>query len=98
MLVDVVDRDFLLHSGQCFIERDNVRCLGEAPRVIPAFGFKPKIPFREGKSDRTEVDMKLGDLMVEAKLTETDFRAAEVRKVERYRDFEEFFDPTERAA
>ena len=73
MLVDVVDRDFLLHSGQCFIERDNVRCLGEAPRVIPAFGFKPKIPFRDGKSDRTEVDMKLGDLMVEAKLTEREY-------------------------
>ena len=69
--------------------------LGVAPRVVPVFGFNPNVPLRNGKTDRTEVDMKLGELMVEAKLTETDFQTAEARKVERYRDFEEVFDPTE---
>ena len=67
--------------------------LGVAPGVIPSFGFRPHLPFRDGKTDQTEVDMKLGDLMVEAKLTETGFQTAEARKVERYRDFEEVFDP-----
>jgi hypothetical protein len=37
--------------------------------------------------------MKLGDLMVEAKLTETDFQTAPWRLIERYRDFEDVFDP-----
>ena len=69
--------------------------LGVAPSVVPTFGFKPKVPLRNGKTDRTEVDMKLGDVMVEAKLTESDFQAAEARKVERYRDFKEVFDPAE---
>jgi len=36
--------------------------------------------------------MKLGDLMVEAKLTETDFQTAPARMIERYRDLDEVFD------
>jgi hypothetical protein len=39
--------------------------------------------------------MKLGNLMVEAKLTETDFQTAPARMIERYRDFGEVFDPGE---
>ena len=39
--------------------------------------------------------MKLGDLLVEAKLTETDFQTAPIERVERYLDFEEVFDPAE---
>ncbi len=39
--------------------------------------------------------MKLGDLMVEAKLTETDFQTASKRMIERYRDVEEVFDLAE---
>jgi len=31
---------------------------------------------QDSRTDRTEIDMKLGDLMVEAKLTEADFRRA----------------------
>jgi Restriction Endonuclease associating with ARP len=42
--------------------------------------------------DRTEVDMRLGNFLVEAKLTESDFQTASLRMVERYRDFEEVFD------
>jgi hypothetical protein len=63
--------------------------------LVPLFGFKPEIPLRSGKTDRTEIDMKLGDLLVEAKLTETDFQTAPARMIERYRDLEEVFDSGE---
>jgi hypothetical protein len=40
--------------------------------LLPAdhlsFGFRPGIPLHNGKKDRTEIDMRLGDLMVEEKL------------------------------
>lgn len=69
--------------------------LGVDAGLKPIFGFRPRIPLRDGKADRTEVDMKLGDLLVEAKLTETDFQSASVKMVTRYRDFPEVFDSTE---
>ncbi|MFZ1009660.1 MAG: hypothetical protein WAN65_22670 [Candidatus Sulfotelmatobacter sp.] len=65
--------------------------LGIASGLAPEFGFKPGIPLRNGKTDRTEIDMKLGELMVEAKLTETDFQKAPARMIERYRDIDEVF-------
>jgi len=69
--------------------------LGVPSGLVPQFGFRPAIPLHSGKADRTEIDMKLGDLMVEAKLTETDFQTASARMIERYRDIEEAFDPIE---
>jgi hypothetical protein len=33
---------------------------------MPQFGFRPGIPLRNDKTDRTEIDMKLGALMAEA--------------------------------
>ena len=69
--------------------------LGVPSGLVPQFGFRPEIPLRNGKTDRTEIDMKLGDLMVEAKLTETDFQTAPARMIERYRDLGEVFDPRE---
>src|SRR2546430_131719 len=69
--------------------------LGVSPGNLPQFGFRPGIPLRSGRTDRTEIDMKLGDLMLEAKLTETDFQTAPARMIERYRDLEEVFDPRE---
>jgi hypothetical protein len=39
--------------------------------------------------------MKLGHLMVEAKLTETNFQTAPARMIERYRDLEEVFESGE---
>ena len=69
--------------------------LGVPSGLVPQFGFRPEIPLRSGKTDRTEIDMKLGDLMVEAKLTEMDFQTAPARMIERYRDLEEVFDPRE---
>ncbi len=58
----------------------------------PEFGFKARVPLAGGKFDRTEVDMRLGSLLVEAKLTEADFQAREKHIVENYRDFAEVFD------
>jgi hypothetical protein len=69
--------------------------LGVAPGLVPEFGFRPRIPLRNGKTDRTEIDMKLGDLMVEAKLTETNFQTAPAGMIERYRDVEDVLDLTE---
>ena len=65
--------------------------LGVSSGNVPQFGFRPGIPLRSGRTDRTEIDMKLGDLLVEAKLTETDFQTAPARMIERYRDLDEVF-------
>jgi hypothetical protein len=65
--------------------------LGIEPGLAPAFGFRPGIPLRNGRTDRTEIDMKLGDLLIEAKLTEADFQKAPARMIERYRDIDEVF-------
>lgn len=61
----------------------------------PEFGFRPAIPLGHGKSARTEIDMRLGNLLVEAKLTESDFQRAPERLFHRYREVDEVFD-TER--
>jgi hypothetical protein len=58
----------------------------------PEFGWKARVPLRTGRVDRTEVDMRWGDLLVEAKLTESDFQYREARIVEAYRDLDEVFD------
>ena len=64
--------------------------LGVPPGLEPEFGFRPGIPLRNGKVDRTEIDMRLGDLLIEAKLTESGFQTAPARLIERYRDIDLF--------
>jgi hypothetical protein len=66
--------------------------LGLENGAVPEFGFKARVPLKEGKFDRTEVDMRLGSLLVEAKLTESDFQTRERAIVESYRDFAAVFD------
>ncbi len=66
--------------------------LGIEKGLRPEFGYRPEIPLKNGKCDRTEMDMRLGGLLVEAKLTEGDFQRAPLRLVERYRDLEEAFE------
>jgi hypothetical protein len=61
----------------------------------PEFGFKPRVPLQKGKSDNTEVDMKIGEQLVEAKLTESDFQWASPNLISRYRDLETVFDRSE---
>jgi len=58
----------------------------------PEFGWRARVPLTNGRFDRTEVDMRMGNLLVEAKLTESDFQTREARIVEAYRDFDEIFE------
>lgn len=66
--------------------------LGVEENASPVFGWKARVPFANGRFDRTEVDMRWGSLLVEAKLTEADFQTREARLVESYRNFDEVFD------
>ena len=66
--------------------------LGKEATDIPEFGYRPRVPLLSGRTDRTEVDMKLGALLVEAKLTESDFQAKSRSVLESYRDFKTIFD------
>jgi hypothetical protein len=68
------------------------RTLGVDGDDEPVFGWKARVPLKSGKFDRTEVDMRWGGLLVEAKLTEGDFQTREARIVEGYRDFDAVFE------
>jgi hypothetical protein len=65
--------------------------LGVDDAEIPEFGLKAKVPLANGHFDRTEVDMKLGTLLVEAKLTESHFQVKSKDVVDGYRDFAKVF-------
>jgi hypothetical protein len=71
--------------------------LGTETTDLPQFGFRARVPLRAARErfDRTEVDMKLGGLLVESKLTETDFQTAPAARVESYRDLEQVFEVDE---
>jgi hypothetical protein len=74
-------------------ESDAVRALlGVEGDAEPEFGWKARVPLANGRLDRTEVDLRLGNVLAEAKLTETDFQTRAVSIVEGYRDFAEVFD------
>lgn len=66
--------------------------LGIGAGLNPEYGFRPDLSSHNGLRDRTELDMRLGDLFIEAKLTESNSPSAPRRLLERYRDFEEVFD------
>jgi hypothetical protein len=65
--------------------------LGVDRRVSPRFGLRVAVPLAGGRSEMTEVDMKLGSLLIEAKLTESNFQQARPGLVLRFRDLEEVF-------
>jgi len=67
------------------------RTLGVDQDAEPIFGWKARVPLA-GRFDRTEVDMRWGNLLVEAKLTETDFQTRAANIVEAYREFDAVFD------
>jgi hypothetical protein len=69
--------------------------LGTEPGLRPQFGVKPSTPLANGCADRTEIDMSLGHLLVEAKLTESGFQSARADLVFRYRDLGAVFDVDE---
>jgi hypothetical protein len=88
--------DALLMNVFCMpgvVESAPVRgALGIDPGIIPEFGWKARVPLKNGLVDRTEVDMRLGSLLVEAKLTETGFQTRKAEIVESYRDFDVVFE------
>jgi hypothetical protein len=69
--------------------------LGVESQMPPEFGFKPRTPLLNGKCDNTEIDMKIDQLLIEAKLTESDFQSAKFDLISRYRDLEIVFDSDE---
>jgi hypothetical protein len=87
--------DALLMNIFCFpgLLKDErvLRFLGIEGEPVPEFGFKARVPLLNGKVDRTEVDLKIGDLLIEAKLTESDFQAKPVHVLDPYRDFVHVF-------
>ena len=66
--------------------------LGVDAEAVPIFGWKARVPLASGRFDRTEVDMRFGSLLVEAKLTEVGFQTRSAAIVEAYRDFDTVFD------
>jgi hypothetical protein len=63
-----------------------------SPGISPSFGVPARVPLLSGQTDRTEIDLHLGDLLIEAKLTEGDFQKAKKSTLAAYRDFAEVFD------
>ena len=68
-----------------------LNALGVESGAQELFGWKARVPLKSGRFDRTEVDMRLGSLLVEAKLTESDFQSCSDAVVETYRDFDVVF-------
>jgi hypothetical protein len=58
----------------------------------PSSDIAPAPPYAAARRDCTDIDMMLGDLLIEAKLTEYDFQTAPRKLIERYRDIEAVFD------
>lgn len=67
--------------------------LGAEEGANTVFGWKARVPLRNGRTDTTEVDLRWGSLLIEAKLTEPDFQTKAATVLEGYRDFEEVFSP-----
>ena len=72
--------------------------LGIPSGVTPEFGYHPHIPFANDRFDRTEIDLRLGSLLIEAKLTESNFQTAKPSLIRHYRDVHEVFDLPEAQA
>ncbi len=62
------------------------------PQAHASFGYKARVPLLNGKLDRTEVDLRWGNLLIESKLTENDFQTARKEVLHGYRDFRDVFD------
>ena len=88
--------DALLMNIFCFpgtLRQQGVfNLIGTEERACPQFGVRARVPLSNGRADRTEIDMRLGSVLLEAKLTEAGFQTAPVQLVENYRDFKEVFD------
>lgn len=88
--------DALLMNIFCFpglLHRRAVCSLLAVPLgSVPEFGIRTMLPMKRGEIDRTEIDMRLGDLLVEAKLTESGFGTASRERLFRYETVEDVFE------
>jgi len=87
--------DALLMNCFCypgFVNAKVATLLGVTPGAVPKFGEKARIKLSDGSVDRTELDMQLGKVNVEAKLTEGDFTEKAKAKVKQYADFAKTFE------
>ena len=88
--------DALLMNVFCHprvLRSEKVSALLDVDRgAMPCFGVRARVPRTSGGTDRTEVDMRMGNLLVEAKLTETDFQRVGKRVLCQYRDFFDVFE------
>lgn len=87
--------DALLMNCFCYpgaAERVLRGCLGNAPNGSVEFGVGGNVPLSDGKPDATELDMRVGNVIFEAKLTESSFTCKRAAVVEAYRDFDDVFD------
>jgi hypothetical protein len=75
--------------------RGMARLLGVQPNIDAAFGYKARVPLVNGRFDRTEVDLRLGDVLIEAKFTESNFQSSRKVVLHTYRDFPEVFDSSQ---
>lgn len=66
--------------------------LGTHPPERLHFGCLPRLPLVNNHVERTEIDLRIGNLWIEAKLTETEFQRAPRQRVLRYRDLQSAFD------
>jgi hypothetical protein len=103
-----VSSDALLMNVLCYpdiLTRPALRALlglsgSETSQLV--FGYRPRLPLLPGRRkktlpgrpmlDRTEIDLDLGPLLIEAKLTETSFQRAPLSSVQRYPAFADIFD------
>lgn len=68
------------------------RWFGPIQDELPEFGCAGAVPLVDGTPDTTEIDMRLGHTIVEAKLTEVDFTSRPRRHVERYAHLADVFE------
>ena len=62
------------------------------PNALPEFGVKAKLPQTRNRQDATELDMRVGAYIFEAKLTEKDFTSSAIDHVREYIDFDSVFE------
>jgi len=72
--------------------REMSNLLGTGVKDVPQFGFRPRIPLLNRAVERTEIDMKLGTVLFEAKLTEGGFQIQDATLVKQYCCFEDVFE------
>jgi hypothetical protein len=60
--------------------------------ALPEFGVRAKLPKAQNRQDATELDMKIGSHIFEAKLTESDFVSEPIELPREYVDFVSVFD------